>query len=71
MMTTIALNTGVTAGGTPRKVIVEVSVWMMNTPTTVPGERELAAGQRGAAEHDREDRIQLDVDARRCWRRRP
>ncbi len=36
MMTTSALNTGVTAGGTPRKVIVEARVWMMNTPTTVP-----------------------------------
>ncbi len=36
MMTTIARNSGLTGGGTPRKVIVDLRVWIVKTPITVP-----------------------------------
>ena len=35
-MTTAAKKTGACAEGTPRKRIVESSVWIVKTPTTVP-----------------------------------
>jgi len=31
MTTTTAMNTGVTAGGTPRNVMVDLRVWMVKT----------------------------------------
>ena len=62
---------GSAAEGTPRNRIVESRVWMMSTPITVPAMLNLPPMQRGAAEHDGEDRVQLDEAARPRWRRRP
>ena len=40
-----------------------VSVWMISAPSTRAAEGEPAAGQRGAADDDGEDRVELDPQA--------
>ena len=45
------------------------SVAMSSAPTTAPAERELAAGERGAADDDGEDRVELHLVAGAATRR--
>ena len=62
-MITIALKAGVAEDGMPRNTTVLSSVAISSAPIGRADEGELAAGERGAADHDREDRVELELVA--------
>ena len=62
-MITAALNAGVAEDGTPRNTTVLSSVAISTAPIAAPAERELAAGERGAADDDGEDRVEFELVA--------
>ncbi len=58
---TIALKAGVAAAETPRNRTVLFSVAMRRAPIDGAEDRELAAREGGAADHDRENRVELHL----------